>query len=337
MLVAAARRPWRRGRRPRSPRRADPSPGWPGPPGGRRAGGGQEEQRGRRLQGEDARRASLIGRSARSTAGATSRSVHCSRSLGALRPAADEEQRPERVAAVQGAVAAAAGVGDAAPVDRLVAEREGDDEVARVRRAQRRPDAGQRVRVLSLRRRPSSTVASSTPGSPSSSQRPPRRSRDLAAGAEAQRSPPARPPPSLARRHPRLAPRSGSPSSPSSQQTRSTPSISASARRTVAGSAALALARQQVDVGGAAGRADRELGRLGPVLGGLQHRPLVGRAARPAAGRGGRRSGRGRRPGSARGRRGSRRGRRPPRPAARSSGRPWRSTRRVASGPWRCE
>ena len=39
-------------------------------------------------------------------------------------------------------------------------------------------------------------------------------------------------------------------------------------------------------MGGAAGRADRELGLLRSVLGGLQHRPLPARAVRPAAGRG---------------------------------------------------
>src|SRR4029077_11679812 len=36
----------------------------------------------------------------------------------------------------------------------------------------------------------------------------------------------------------------------------------------------LALARQQVDVGGAAGRADRELGGLGALLGGCEDRPF---------------------------------------------------------------
>src|SRR6201991_4834994 len=41
--------------------------------------------------------------------------------VGRLRAAADEEQRPEAVVGVEGAVAAAARVGRAAPVDRLVA------------------------------------------------------------------------------------------------------------------------------------------------------------------------------------------------------------------------
>src|SRR3954454_603434 len=49
-----------------------------------------------------------------------------------LRAAADEQERPERVAPLQRPVAAAAGVGDAAPVDGLVAEGERDDEVAGV-------------------------------------------------------------------------------------------------------------------------------------------------------------------------------------------------------------
>ena len=258
-----------------------------------------------------------------------------------LGPAADEEQRPERVAGVQRAVAAAAGVGDPAPVDRLEAERERDDEVAGVRRGQRRPDPGQRVGVglaaqpaVLDRRRPA------PPGSPSTSQRPPRRSRDLAAGPEAQRSPRrARPPPT--RRRPAGIPgssrRSGSPSASSSRQTRSTPSITASRAATAARLGPLALARQQVDVGGAAGRADRQLGLLGPVLGGLQHRPLARRAARPAAGRGGRRSGRGRRAGSARGRRGSRRGRRPPRRSCAKQRSALAIDSTLASGPWRWE
>ena len=134
--------------------------------------------RSRRTRAALARRpAPLISRSAPAPPGATSRSVHCSRSPAVGRPAADEEQRAERVAAVQRAVAAAAGVGHAAPVDRLVAERQGDDEVAGVRRAQRRVDAGERVRVLLAAQdgRPRRT-ASRTAGSPSRSQRPPRRS-----------------------------------------------------------------------------------------------------------------------------------------------------------------
>ena len=94
---------------------------------------------------------------------------------------------------MQRPVAAAAGVGDAAPVDRLEAERQRDDEVAGVRGAQRRPDPGQRVRVgrRCAAARPS-TVASSTAGSPSSSQRAAAQVGDLVAGPEAQLSRPPR-------------------------------------------------------------------------------------------------------------------------------------------------
>ena len=82
-----------------------------------------------------------------STTGATSLRVHCSRSLAELGAAADEEQRAERVAGVQRAVAAAAGVGDAAPVDRLEAGLQREQEVAGVGSAERRPDPGERIGV----------------------------------------------------------------------------------------------------------------------------------------------------------------------------------------------
>ena len=66
-------------------------------------------------------------------------------------------------------------------------------------------------------------------------------------------------------------------------------------------------------MGGAAGRADRQL-RPAPAAPRRAAAPTTRRrAARPAAGRGGRRSGRGRRAGSPRGSRGTRRARRPPR------------------------
>ncbi len=52
------------------------------------------------------------------------------RALGA---AADEKQWPKRVTRVQRAVASAARVGDAAPVDRLVSRLQREDEVTRVR------------------------------------------------------------------------------------------------------------------------------------------------------------------------------------------------------------
>ena len=182
---------------------------------------------------------------------------------------------------------------------RLVAGRERDDEVAGVRRAQRRRRRGRAGRgSSSLRSRPSSSRASSAASSPSRSQLAaaqvgdllPRAEAELAAAALDHRptrrrsaAGPARAAAAACRRRARAS-RPG-------RLLRSRPALGA----TSSWSAALAVARQQVDVGGAAGRADRELGLLGAVVGGLQHRPLAGRAGRPAAGRGRRRSGRGRR------------------------------------------
>ena len=182
---------------------------------------------------------------------------------GIVGPAADEEQRAERVAGVQRAVAAAAGVADAAPVDSLIARGQRDDEVAGVRCGQRGEDARERIRVLVAAR---------------SGRRP-----------RAPPEPPGRPRPPSARRAGRLT------SSPrtetcSRSPCRSTTAVVARPRASRRGrllrspsSAALTasrvgplpLPRQQVDVGGAAGRADGELGQLGPVVGGRQHRPLA--------------------------------------------------------------
>ncbi len=67
---------------------------------------------------------------------------------GIVRAAADEEQRAEGVAGVQRAVAATARVAHAAPVDGLVAGRQGDDKVTRVRSSYGSEDAGERVGVL---------------------------------------------------------------------------------------------------------------------------------------------------------------------------------------------
>ena len=248
---------------------------------------------------------------------------------------------PRRVAGVQGAVAAAAGVGDAAPVDRLEAGLERDDEVAGVRRGQRRPDPRQRVGV-GLAAQPAVVDGrlQRQPSSPSSSQRAAAQvgdARRRAGSAAARRR--ARPPPT--RRPPPASPaRAGAAARPSascSRQTRSTPSISVSRARDRLGVGPLALARQQVDVGGAAGRADRQLGQLGVVVGGLQDRPLAAEQLGQRQAAVDRRSGRGRRPGSPRARRG--RGRAHP-PAStsfakQSSALAIDST--LASGPWRCE
>ena len=162
---------------------------------------------------------------------------------------------------------------------------------------QRRPDAGERVGVLLAaqpavldRRRQRRRVALELPA-------PAAQVGDLAAGPEAQRLAAAldHRPLAAGRRHARLVAAQRRPSASSSQQTRSTPSISASRAPTAVGLGPLALARQQVDVGGAAGRADRELGQLGPVVGGLQHRPLAAEQLGQRQAAVDRRSGRGRR------------------------------------------
>src|SRR5579875_3346353 len=64
------------------------------------------------------------------------------------RPKAAPQQRAERIGAVQGAVTAAAEVVGASPVDKLIARRRRQKQLARVRAVQRRPDARERVRVL---------------------------------------------------------------------------------------------------------------------------------------------------------------------------------------------
>ena len=97
------------------------------------------------------------------------------------------------------------------------------------------------------------------------------------------------------------------------------------------------LPRQQVDVGGAAGRADRQLRQLRPLLGGLQHRPLgaqqlgqrqaavdvglgvVGEQDHRVA------------------RRGTRRARRLPRRRSRRQASALAIDSTLASGPWWCE
>ena len=117
----------------------------------------------------------------------TSRSVHCSRSPARLGSGPAPQQRAERVGAVQGAVATAADVVGAAPVDELVPGRRREQHVAGRRAGQRRPDPAERVRVVrasaTARRRPS---APSAARSPSTLQRRPREVDEVAAGGEAQ-------------------------------------------------------------------------------------------------------------------------------------------------------
>ena len=216
-----------------------------------------------------------------STTGATSRSVHCSRSRGAPRAAADEEQRPEAVAAVQRAVAAAAGVAGPAPVDRLVAGRERDDEVAGVRRGERREDPRQRVGVP-VAAQPS--ARRSSPRAPRARRRSSQRraaqvlDAPRRAGSEAARR--ARSTTAIgaspAGDGPSRAAAAGCPSGRSQPADEVDPFGlgQAAADLVVVGRAA--LRRQQVDVRGAAGRADRQLRRLGPLLGGREDRPLAG-------------------------------------------------------------
>ena len=96
------------------------------------AAAGSEEQRGRRSGRSDASRR-LTARSARRTPGrrrAASTARARRRDSG---PQPTKSSGPSESPRVQGAVAAAAGVADPAPVDRLVAGRERDDEVAGVR------------------------------------------------------------------------------------------------------------------------------------------------------------------------------------------------------------
>ncbi len=203
-----------------------------------RAAAGEEDQR-----ADERRRASpsLHSPKCSSTTGATSRSVHCSRSAGRLGAAADEEQRARASRrACSDAVAAAAGVADAAPVDRLEAGRERDDEVAGVRGASApsRPGPAGRGTPRCAAGRPRRSPRA-PPSSPSTSQRPPRRSATSPPGRKRSRLParsttahssPAAGIPGSSRR-------SGSPSAPSSRQTRSTPSVTPSRAPTAAGSA----------------------------------------------------------------------------------------------------
>src|SRR4051812_29705037 len=68
-----------------------------------------------------------------------------------LRAGAAEDQRAERIAAMQRTVAAAADVVEAAPVDELVTGRGRHEQVAGGRAGERRPQALERVRVAAAR------------------------------------------------------------------------------------------------------------------------------------------------------------------------------------------
>ncbi len=68
--------------------------------------------------------------------------------LRALAVEADRQQGAERIGGEQRAVAAAGQVVAAAPVDALPAGREADEDVAGVRVGERRPEAGEGVRVV---------------------------------------------------------------------------------------------------------------------------------------------------------------------------------------------
>ena len=324
----APRRPSGRGRRRRSPARRLIR-GADRPRRRRRPARGDERdaERQRRARRPPARqRRSARARPARRRAASTARARR-----PASGPQPTKSSGPRLSPRVQGAVAAAAGVGDAAPVDRLVAGSQRDDEVAGVRRAERRRRRGQRVGVLLaaqdavLDARPRARRAPRA--APSGA---PRRSATAPPGRNAEpRCRAARPPPRLAVG----IQQSRSVDAASSQQTRSTPSIATAASALSSPGAR----RQQVDVGGAAGRADRELRPLGAVVGGRQDRPVAAeqlgqRQAAVDVGLGvvgdedqrvlveeaveaaGRLDQRGR-----------------------SSRRPWRSTRRSPPGPWRCE
>ena len=100
------------------------------------------------------------GRSARSTSGAMSRIAHCAGS-GRGQLDAAEHQRAERIRRVQRAVAAAADVRLAAPVDELVAGRGRQQHLARGRARERRPRRARARRGTSGRQQPA--VARSSP------------------------------------------------------------------------------------------------------------------------------------------------------------------------------
>ena len=130
---------------------------------------------------------------------------------------------------------------------------------------ERREDAGQGVRVLLAAQGPSSTVALEDRRVAVEVPAAAAQVGDLAAGPEARaaldRARSTGPAPTL-------------PAPPASRRGRPLRSP-ASRRRDLAVAGPLALAGEQVDVGGAAGRADRELGLLGPVVGGRQDRPVA--------------------------------------------------------------
>ena len=123
----------------------------------------------RRHRGDSARRRRAP--KCRSTSGATSRIAHWAGSrLGQLDAA--EDSAPSESRGVQRAVAAAADVRLAAPVEELVAGGGGQQHLAGGRAGQRRPDARERVGVGGgeQARRPA-TLASSAASAPSTLQR----------------------------------------------------------------------------------------------------------------------------------------------------------------------
>src|SRR4051794_35997038 len=67
--------------------------------------------------------------------------------VGALGPAAAEEDRPQRIAPVQGAMAAAADVRGPSPVDALVSRRGGYHQVAGMGSGERSPEPIEPVRI----------------------------------------------------------------------------------------------------------------------------------------------------------------------------------------------
>src|SRR5436190_23013920 len=75
-----------------------------------------------------------------------------------VRARSAEDQRAERVAAVERPVAAAADVVEAAPVDELVARCRRDDQVACARARERSPQSLERIRVVAARDAPVTRV-----------------------------------------------------------------------------------------------------------------------------------------------------------------------------------
>ena len=195
-----------------------------------------------------------------STSPATSRSAHCVAGLLHAWSNPQSTSGPERVARQQRAVAAAADVGGAAPVDALVARRSETSRSPAFGALQRRPQPPQRVGIgARCRASPSRTleaehaeVAVEVPAVAAPVARP-----ASPAGSEAAAAASARRPTASARRRRRAPSRRRA---AASQRRRPSSARGVGAPRAWARARAVALG-EDVDAGRAGGGADRELGR----------------------------------------------------------------------------